>query len=82
MTEEVVLLKHGFPKVYRVCDCCQRYAGGLSARNWCRYCEWECSAIGKRMRERLALMTPAPIPIEPGGSTGPRIERTARAESG
>jgi hypothetical protein len=64
MTDEVVLLKHGRPKVYRICDCCQRYAGAMSARNWCPACEFECTAIGKRLRQKLELMTPAPTPSD------------------
>ena len=32
MTESVQLLKHGRPASYRICDACNRYARGLSAR--------------------------------------------------
>jgi len=78
MTEDIMLLKHGSPMAYRVCEACNHYARGLSARNWCPACEFECTAIGKRLREKLALLseTPEPLASDLEGNTAPAFQET------
>jgi hypothetical protein len=78
VTDEIVLLKHGSPTTYRACEACNRLARGLSARNWCPACEFECTAIGQRVREKLRRL--AELPEQPtsdlAGSTGSAFQET------
>ena len=81
MNDEVVLLKHGKATRYQVCDCCGHYAQGLSVRGWCPSCEYECTRIGKLVRERLnqmlVIVGPVPPPIDLAGSTVPESAQIA-----
>ena len=78
VTEDIMLLKHGTPMAYRVCEACNHLARGLSIRNWCPACEFECTAIGQRVREKLKQLaeTPEPPTNDLSGSTAPAFQET------
>ena len=59
MTRVANLMRKGVVVQHRQCDCCGKWARGLSPRQWCGQCEWECAAIGKRVRKKLAPILPA-----------------------
>jgi hypothetical protein len=50
------LLRRGNSIPHLQCDACGKWVRGLSERGWCGHCEWECSAIGERVRAQLAKM--------------------------
>jgi hypothetical protein len=74
---EVLLLKHGNPRAYRLCDTCQNYAVNLSFRGWCPACEWECKEVGRKARARLAALSPPAQPAsDPIGTAVPGSDGT------
>lgn len=79
---EILLLKHGNPRAYRLCDTCQNYAVNLSFRGWCPACEWECKEVGRKARAKLASLNPTPIPNELACSTGPENAQSISGEPG
>lgn len=74
---EVLLLKHGNPRAYRLCDTCQNYAVNLSFRGWCPACEWECKEVARKARAKLAALSPPALPASvPEGIPGPVSDGT------
>lgn len=62
MAEQVILFRRGTDSTYWICDCCSRAVQTLSQRGWCAACEYECTQVGKKVREKLNQMTSALAP--------------------
>jgi hypothetical protein len=56
MRQQVILFKRGTDSAYWICDCCSHAVQTLSPRGWCAACEFECTRVGKQVREKLEKM--------------------------